>query len=221
MDYPHADDDPIVRGKNSTETMIRFAAEAKAFSEEGKAIAFGQRATACSTGDWGHAVCFGSEGIATATTAIAIEGSHAMATSRRLAIALSYTGTAVSDQVAIATNVLGKAHGKSFAVCCGKGGIADGLIAISLGPDGQAVAREGGTIALAFYDQHPGRWESAHGCDPTWFDGDDFLSDLRVAKVGENGIRPNFIYRLDRIGKFVEVGPATDQLTYEKTPKAI
>ncbi len=65
----------------------------------------------------------------------------------------------------------------------------------------------------AFYDQHPGHWETPHGCDPFWSDGDFFLSELKVSKVGENGIRPNFIYQLDKQGNFCEVGPASNRNT--------
>lgn len=211
----------IVIGADAKEKVITFESAAPALSTQGKALAFGARATARSSGDWGQAFAFGEQSIADAATAVGAQASLGIAISRQLAVALGHMGVAVSDEIAISTNILGKAHGKSFAVSCGKGGVADGLIAISLGLDGQAIAREGGTIALAFYDQHPGHWESPHGCDPTWFDGDDFLSDLRVAKVGENGIRPNFFYRLDKMGRFVEVGPAPDPLTYENAPKAL
>lgn len=206
----------IVIGADAREKVITFESAAPALSTQGKALAFGARATARSSGDWGQAFAFGEQSIADAATAVGAQASLGIAISRQLAVALGHMGVAVSDEIAISTNILGKAHGKSFAVSCGKGGVADGLIAISLGLDGQAIAREGGTIALAFYDQHPGHWESPHGCDPTWFDGEVYLSDLKVAKVGTNGIRANYRYRLDDDGSFLEVGPATERKRYDK-----
>jgi|694.fasta_scaffold00321_28 hypothetical protein len=128
-----------------------------------------------------------------------------------LAINLGHMGTALSRHIAFTESVLSQAHSEQIAIAAGNNSIADGLISIALGLGGQAVAREGGTIAIAFYDQREGHWETPHGCDPQWFDGDHFLSGLKVAKVGENGIRANYIYKLRWPGEFVEIGPASDR----------
>jgi|GEM_PF-6055574 len=130
-----------------------------------------------------------------------------------LAINLGYKGVALSHEIAFTDNVLSEAHSEQIAIASGNDSIADGMIAIALGLGGQAVAREGGTIAIAFYDQLAGHWETPHGCDPYWVDGNHFLSGLKVAKVGENGIRANYIYKLKWTGEFVEVGPASDRKT--------
>ena len=140
-------------------------------------------------------------------------GSQNAITDFGLAINLGYKGLAFSQGIAFTNNVLTEAHSEQIAIASGNDSIADGLISISLGLGGQAVAREGGTIAIAFYDQHEGHWETPHGCDPCWVDGNHFLSGLKVSKVGENNVRANYVYKLNWKGEFVEVGPARDPKT--------
>lgn len=206
--------DTVVRGEGHATKMITFGG-ADAVTDKGTAIAFGNERVARVLGSVGYAISFGSRGIADAMTAVSILSSNGIAISPSLAVVLNHAGKAIGRKIAIAGNLDSEAHSESLAVAVGPRGLADGFLAIALGKEGRVVAREGGTIALAFYDQHPGHWENAHGCDPTWLDGEDFLSGLRCAKVGENGIRANFIYQLDNQGAFKEIGPAGDRRNYD------
>lgn len=212
--------DPIVRGVGHATKTIALG-DADAVSDNGTAIAFSRKRIARVRGSIGYAISLGPEGMAEASTAISILSSHGIAVSPRLAVALNHAGKAIGHEIAIAENLESEAHSESLAVAVGPRGLADGLLAIALGREGRVVAREGGTIALAFYDQHPGRWESAHGCDPTWLDGDFFLSGLRCSKVGENGIRADYVYELDYQGAFKEVGPAGKRKSYNDAVKGI
>ncbi len=172
------DHDPIVRGVGHATKTIALG-DADAVSDDGTAIAFGRKRIARTRIHWLRNF-FGAEGMAEASTAISILSSQGIAVSPRLAVALNHAGKAIGHEIAIAENLESEAHSESLAVAVGPRGLADGLLAIALGREGRVVAREGGTIALAFYDQHPGRWESAHGCDPTWLDGDFFLSGFGI-----------------------------------------
>ena len=187
--------------------VIAFGDQTDAVSDRGVAVAFGRERIAAVNSPVGYAVAFGG-GEASAQTAVSMLSSGGKACSDRIAVALNHQGVAVGREIAFADDLDSRAHSEHLAICTGPRGLADGQLSISLGIDGTAVAREGGSIALAFYDQQPGRWESAHDADSYWVDGDFYLRELRVAKVGEQGIRPNFIYRLDKAGEFVEVGPA-------------
>ncbi len=197
----------LVSTNGSAHRVIALGKEVDAVTERGTAIAFGAGRSACVKGPVGQAITLGG-GTATAQTAVAMLSSGGTALASQIAVVLNHAGTAIGEEIAVAANLDSHAHSNRVAVALGPKGVADGLVSISLGQEGQAVAREGGIIALAFYDQAPGRWETAHGCDPCWIDGDYFLSDLKVAKVGENDVRPNFIYQLDKGGNFFEVGPA-------------
>lgn len=189
------------------ERVVAFGREADALVERGVAVAFGGGRCARVDGPSGCAVSFGG-GVAQGQTAVSLLSSGGTAQASRIAVALNHAGVAVGSEVAFADNLDSQAHSGKLAIATGPRGTADGLMAIALGREGRAVARAGGTIALAFYDQHPGHWETPHGCDPCWIDGDHFLSGLKVAKVGENDIRADHIYQLDPDGRFVEVGPA-------------
>ena len=189
------------------ERVVAFGREVDAVVERGVAVAFGAGRCARVDGPSGCAVSFGG-GIAQAQTAVSLLSSGGTTLASRIAVALNHAGVAVGSEVAFADNLDSQAHSGKFAISTGPRGTADGLIAIALGREGRAVARAGGTIAIAFYDQYPGHWETPHGCDPCWIEGDYFLSGLKVAKVGENAIRADHIYQLDPDGRFVEVGSA-------------
>lgn len=210
------DEDGVVRGEGYAEKYITFAEKMDAASEKGLAVAFGAHSVARSSDTVGYAISFGSHGVAEASTAVSILSSYGMARASRLAIALNHAGKAIGREIAIAENLASEAHSEEVAVSFGPRGLADGKLAISLGKEGKAIAREGGTIALACYEKSPGRWELAHGCDPTWLDGEENLSGLKVSKVGENGIRANYIYQLDDQGAFKEIGPANAPLDYSQ-----
>lgn len=195
---------------------VAFGPEADAQVERGVAIAFGAGRCARVDAPFGCAVSFGG-GISQGQTAVSLLSSGGTALGSRIAVALNHAGTAIGHEVAFADNLDSQAHSQRIAISTGPRGTADGLMAISLGREGRAVARAGGTIAIAYYDQHPGHWETPHGCDPCWIDGDYFLSGLKVAKVGENAIRPDHIYQLDSDGRFVEVGPAGEARRYPDT----
>ncbi len=200
----------VVSAKGSSSRVVGFGDDVDAVTEKGTAVAFGYKRCAHVKGSVGQAVAFGG-GTAQAQTAVSMLTSGGMAIAERIAVALNHAGMAIGGEIAIADNLDSQAHSDRLAVSVGRRGLADGLVSISLGQEGRAVAREGGTIAIAFYEQLDGHWETAHGCDPCWIDGDFTLSGLRVAKVGDIGIRANFVYQLDPQGKFIEVGPAQDR----------
>lgn len=213
----NADDvstDPLVLGSGRSKLTLALRNGVSALAETGRAVAFGEGAAARCESSSGLAVVFGSGALAEATVAVGLDMSHMTAIGRALAVALGYHSVAASDEIAFAWNVLSQARAGKIAIATGKAGLADALIAIALGEDGVAVAREGGTIAIAFYDQHPGHWVFPHGCDQTWIDGDTFLAGLNVARVGENGIRPDRKYALDRFGMFQDMGPADQPNPY-------
>jgi len=214
MHHEPTSTDPLVLGSGSGKLTLALAKGIRALAETGRAVAFGEGGNARCQSSNGLAVVFGSGASAEAGVAVSLDGSHMTAVGQMLAVALSYHSNAAADEVAFAWNVLSQARAGKIAVAAGKFGVADGLIAIAVGEEGVAVAREGGTIAIAFYDQHPGHWQSAHGCDPTWIDGDTFLAGLQVARVGENGIQPNHKYSLDRLGRFRDMGPAEQHNPY-------
>ncbi|MFO0939179.1 MAG: hypothetical protein U0930_00280 [Pirellulales bacterium] len=191
--------------------VVAFGDQTDAVSDKGVAIAFGQERVAAVNSPVGCAVTFGG-GEANAHTAVSMLTSGGKACSSRIAVALNHQGTAIGREIAFADNLDSQAHSEQLAISTGARGQADGLVSIALGIEGTAVARAGGSIAIAFYDQHPGRWETAHGADSYWVDGEFFLRELRVAKVGEQGIRPDYVYRLDKEGVFVEVGPAEESM---------
>jgi hypothetical protein len=207
MPIEASDQDLVICKSKKSSRVIAFGDQHDAIVDRGVAIAFGEGRTANAKEPMGCAVSFGG-GIARAQTAVSMLCSGGTACSERIAVALNHQGVAIGREIAIVDNLDSQAHSEKLAIAVGPRCTADGFISISLGIDGFVVARAGGSIALAFYDQHPGHWETPHGCDPYWIDGDQFLRDLRVARVGEQGIRPNFIYRLDKEGAFVEVGPA-------------
>ncbi len=202
MQHDEFSTDPLVLGKGSSILTLALSDGVSALAERGRAVSFGSGTTARS--DW-LAVAFGSDALA---QAVGSDGSSTMVVSHNLAVALGYHSVADADAIAFAGNVLSQARAGKIAIATGKAGLADALISISLGEDGLAVARQGGTIAIAFYDQHPGHWELPHGCDPTWVDGDTFLAGLKVSRVGENGILPDRTYALNRCGEFQDMGPA-------------
>jgi hypothetical protein len=203
--------DPLVLGSGRGKLTLALDKGVCALAETGRAVAFGEGGEARSSG---LAVVFGSGSTAEAGVAVGLDGSQMTAVGQMLAAALGYQSNAAAHEVAFAWNVLSQARAGKIAIAAGKSGVADGLIAIAVGEEGVAVAREGGTIAIAFYDQHPGHWQSAHGCDPTWIDGDTFLAGLQVGRVGENGIQPNHKYTLDRFGRFRDLGPAEQPNPY-------
>ncbi len=214
MTRKHEEIDPVVRGEGHGAKTIAFG-DVDAVTDKGTAVSFGEDRVARVLGGVGYAISFGYRGIADAPTAVSILSSHGMAISRSLAVALNHAGKAIGRKTAIAADLECEAHSELLAVAVGRRGLADGFLAIALGEEGRVVAREGGTIALAYYDRHEGHWEYPHGCDPYWQEGEDYLSGLRVSKVGENGVRPNFIYQLNSEGAFKEIGPAGDQKTYD------
>ncbi|WP_347252931.1 DUF7666 domain-containing protein [Leminorella grimontii] len=61
-------------------------------------------------------------------------------------------------------------------------------VACSLGIEGKARASEGSAIVVCYRDDETGE-----------------LLHIRASKVGENGIKPNVWYRLDKDGQFVEI----------------
>ena len=174
------DVDSVVRGESCAEKCITFAEKMDAASEKGMAIAFGAHSAARSSNSVGYAISSGSFGVAEASMAVSILSSYGMARASYLAVALNHAGKAIGREIAIAGNLDSEAHSEEVAVAVGPRGLADGRLAISLGKEGKAIARQGGTIALAYYEKSPGRWEYPHGCDPTWFDGDENLSGLKV-----------------------------------------
>jgi hypothetical protein len=209
-------EDRVVRGEGYAEKVIAFAEATELATDKGMAIAFGAHSVARSSNSVGYAISCGSHGVAEASTAVSISSSYAMARASRLAVALNHAGKAIGREIAIAENLDSEAHSEEVAVAVGPRGLADGRLAISLGKEGKAIARDGGTIALAYYEKNQGHWEYPHGCDPTWFDGDENLSGLKVSKVGENGIRANYIYQLDDQGEFKEIGPASAPLEHSQ-----
>ncbi len=204
MQHEEFPTDPLVLGKGSGILTLALSDGVSALAEMGRAVSFGSGTTARS--DW-LAVAFGSDALA---QAVRSDGANSLAVGHELAVALGYHSVADADAIALACNVLSQARAGKIAIATGKAGLADALVSISLGEEGLAVAREGGTIAIAFYDQHPGHWEVPHGCDPTWVDGDTFLAGLKVSRVGENGILPDRKYALDRFGEFQDMGSAKD-----------
>lgn len=201
----------VVLGKNHVRSEIAFSDEMDALSSHRNAIALGQNRRARAEVA-GTAITLGG-GTAQAGIAVTAGTPSGTALGQFIAVALNQNGSAISPVLALACELESEAHSKSIAVAAGRRSIADGLMSIALGRQGIAVAREGGIIAIAFFDQHPGHWESPHGCDPFWTDGEEFLSDLKVAKVGTNGIRANYQYKLDFDGNFVELGPAAERKT--------
>jgi hypothetical protein len=203
-------------GAGRGSVTVSFAAGVDATTPEGDAATFGPESTARSGG--GSAFAHGESGLADSSFVSIATGSAGTAIGGMLAVALGAYGfdilgkrlpsVASSTELAFAWNIFAEARGGRVAVAAGKYGVADAPLAIALGEEGQAVARTGGTIAIAFYDRHEGHWEFPHGCDQTWVDGDLFLAGLRVAKVGEDNVRPDHVYRLDHKGDFVEVRPA-------------
>lgn len=193
--------------------VVAFGPQVDALVEQGVAVAFGAGRCASVSGPSGCAVSFGG-GISRGQTAVSLLSSGGTALGSRIAVALNHAGVAIGREVAFSDNLDSQAHGEKLAISTGPRGTADGLMAISLGREGRVVARAGGTIAIAQYEQHAGHWETPHGCDPCWIDGDYFLSGLKVAKVGESGIRADHIYQLDREGRFVELGPAGEPRQY-------
>jgi len=209
------DDDPnrIIRREGPGLRVVALGDEVDAIAKRtGLAVSFGEKRQACVLSPVGMAVTFGG-GTAEAQQALTLGGTAGMAIASLTAVSLDDRGKAVGHQLAFSSGTENEAHSQQLAIANGARSVADGFLSIALGQEAMAIARAGGTIAIAYYDQHPGHWETPHGCDPYWEDGDFFLSELKVAKVGENGIRPNFIYKLDNRGNFVEVGPAAERRT--------
>jgi hypothetical protein len=200
-------DDLTVRGDEHGTVTVSFGSE-PAVAEKGVAIAAAKNGVATVMLGYGYAVALGYEGVAEAAVAVGLRDSGIHAIGAELAVALGSHGVALSPEVAVSSNLCSMSHADKIAIATGKGGLADGLLAIAVGEEGRAVARAGGTIAIAFYDRHPGRWESAHGCDDTWIDGDLFLAGLKIARVGEGVIQADRVYALDAQGEFVELGMA-------------
>ncbi len=121
------------------------------------AVVFGAQRCARVDGPSGCAVSFGG-GISQGQTAVSLLSSGGTALGSPIAVALNHAGTAIGREVAFADNLDSQAHSQQLAIATGTRGTADGLMAISLGREGRAVARAGGTIAIAYYDQHPGHW---------------------------------------------------------------
>lgn len=213
MSSHSGDDDPkrILRREGSSLRVIALGSEVDAIAERaGLAVSFGWNRQARVLSPVGMAVTFGG-GTAEAQQALTLGGTAGMAIASLIAVSLDHRGMAVGQKIAFSSGTENEAHSQQLAIASGARSVADGVLSIALGQEAMAIARAGGTIAIAYYDQHPGHWETPHGSDPYWEDGDYFLSGLKVAKVGENGIRPDFIYKLDREGNFVEVGPAAPQ----------
>ncbi len=200
-------EDPIVIGEKHGTVHISVGDEKETTLDYGLSLALGLRSqTRIAKG--GSAVAVGCGSAAEGPIAIGLRDSQIQAIGEMLAACFGAEGIARSPSIAIAWNNKASALSGKIAIALGKEGRADGLTAIALGEGGTVVAREGGSIALAVFDQLPGKWESPHGCDPTWIDGDTFLEGLKCAKVGSEGIRADYVYGVDRHGQIQEIGPA-------------
>lgn len=209
---------PIVMGEGAGTCTVSLREGVEAMARTGTVAAFGDKTTAHV--HQGTAIAHGDHGRAISEFSIAIAtgfGGCAIGKSLAIALGFSHSGesegkavhaTAASQDTAFAWHAHGEARAGRIAIAAGIDGLADGLIAIALNDRGMVVARPKGTIAIAYFEDRPGRWEYPHGCDPEWIEGELFFAGLKVARVGENGIRPDYVYKLDRERNFVEVRKA-------------
>jgi hypothetical protein len=186
-DYGHA----AATGNSGHAAATGYSGHAAATGNSGHAAATGYYGHAAATGYYGHAAATGDYGHAAATG----NSGHAAATGDygHAAATGDYGHAAATGNSghAAATGYYGHAAATGYyghAAATGDSGHAatKNGVAVALGTGGRAKAGENGAIVLNRWDETRERFIPA------------------VALVGENGIKPDTLYKLNERGEFVE-----------------
>ena len=163
-------------GDHSAASATGYQSAASATGYQGAASATGYQGAASATGDQGAASATGYQGAASAT------GTRGAASATGYQSAASATGY---QGAASATGYHGAASATGYQGAASATGKAS--VAVATGCEGRAQAADGCALVLVFRDD------------------DGNIIHIRASKVGDNGIKPNVWYSLDKAGEFVEV----------------